>query len=160
MKYCIWYITIISPNFALIFISYSRFKFKNHSQISLRWRHNGHDCVSNHQPRHCLLNRLFERRSKKTSKHRVTGLCEGNSPGTGEFPAQMARNVENVSIWWRHHVNLHTCRSCTWVMIEAAGRSIQDRIDSPDWNKIFNLIGALLYGSKILLANDIARIGS
>ena len=23
--------------------------------------------------------------------------------GTGEFPAQMASNTENVSIWWRHH---------------------------------------------------------
>ena len=22
---------------------------------------------------------------------------------TGEFPAQMASNAENVSIWWRHH---------------------------------------------------------
>ena len=43
------------------------------------------------------------RRLKKTSKLRVTGLCEGNSPGTGEFPAQMASNTENVSIWWRHH---------------------------------------------------------
>ena len=31
-------------------------------------------------------------------------LC-GNSPGTGEFPAQMASNAETVSIWWRHHVN-------------------------------------------------------
>ena len=41
---------------------------------------------------------------KKTSKLRVTGLCAGNSPGTGEFPAQMASNAENVSIWWRHHV--------------------------------------------------------
>ena len=70
---------------------------------SLRWRHNGHKCVSNHQPRHCLLNRLFERRSKKTSKLRVTGLCAGNSPGTGEFPAQMASNAENVSIWWRRY---------------------------------------------------------
>ena len=38
------------------------------------------------------------------SKLRVTGLCEGNSPVTGEFPAQMASNAENVSIWWRHHV--------------------------------------------------------
>ena len=27
----------------------------------------------------------------------------GNSAGTGEFPAQMASNAENVSIWWRHH---------------------------------------------------------
>ena len=40
---------------------------------------------------------------RKTTKLRVTGLCEGNSPGTGEFPAQMASNAENVSIWWRHH---------------------------------------------------------
>ena len=26
-----------------------------------------------------------------------------NSPVSGEFPAQRARNAENVSIWWRHH---------------------------------------------------------
>ena len=39
---------------------------------------------------------------KKTSKLRVTGHCAGNSPGTSEFPAQMASNAENVSIWWRH----------------------------------------------------------
>ena len=29
--------------------------------------------------------------------------CAGNSPVTGEFPAQMASNAENVSIWWRHY---------------------------------------------------------
>ena len=63
------------------------------------WRHNGRDSVSNHQPHDCLLNRLFRRRSKKTSKLRVPGLCAGNSPGT-------ASNEENVSIWWRHHVNM------------------------------------------------------
>ena len=50
-----------------------------------------------------LLNRLFRRRSKKTSMLRVTGLRVGNSLGTGEFPAQMASYAENVSIWWRHH---------------------------------------------------------
>ena len=72
--------------------------------ISLRWRHNGGDSVSNHQPRECLLNRLIRCRSKKTSKLRVAGLCVGNSPRTSEFPAQMASNAENVSIWWRHHV--------------------------------------------------------
>ena len=71
--------------------------------MALRWRHNGHDSVSKHQPHDCLLNRLFRHRSKKTSKLRVTGLCTGNSPGTGEFPAQMPSNAENVSIWWRHH---------------------------------------------------------
>ena len=53
--------------------------------LSLRWRHNGHHGVSNHQHHQCLLNRLFRRRSKITSKLRVTGLCAGNSPVTGEF---------------------------------------------------------------------------
>ena len=32
-------------------------------------------------------------------------LC-GELPVTGEFPAQMASNPENVSIWWRHHGQL------------------------------------------------------
>ena len=76
------------------------------SSLPLQWRHNGLNSVSNHQPHGCLLNRLFRCRSKKTSKLRITGLCAGNSPLTGEFPAQMASNVENVSIWWRHHDNL------------------------------------------------------
>ena len=71
--------------------------------VTLRWRHNERDCVSNHQPHYCLLKRLFGRRSRKTSKLRVTGLCEGNSLETGEFPAQRASNAENVSIRWRHH---------------------------------------------------------
>ena len=52
----------------------------------LRWRHNDHDSVSNHQPHSCLLNRLFGRWSKKTSKFRVTGLCVGNSPGPVNSP--------------------------------------------------------------------------
>ena len=53
---------------------------------TLQWRHNDHDDVSNHQPHGCLLNRLFRRRSKKTSKLRVTGLCVGNSPGPVNSP--------------------------------------------------------------------------
>ena len=73
--------------------------------ISLQWRHNGRGSVSNHQPHDCLLNRLFRRSSRKTSIICVTGLCARNSPGTDEFPAQMASNAENVPIWWRHHVN-------------------------------------------------------
>ena len=39
----------------------------------------------------------------QSKQFRVTGFCAVNSPGTGEFPAQMASNAENVSIWWRHH---------------------------------------------------------
>ena len=77
--------------------------------FTLRWRHNEGDSVSTHQPHLCLFSRLFELRSKKTSKLRVTGLCARNSPETGEFPAQMASNAENVSIWWRHHDHNHIC---------------------------------------------------
>ena len=72
----------------------------------LQWRHNGRDGVSNHLLHHCLLNRLFGRRSKQTSKLRVTGLCAVNSPGTGEFPTQVASNAKHASIWWRHHESL------------------------------------------------------
>ena len=74
-----------------------------------QWRHNGLDGVSNHWPRHCLLSRLFGRRSKKTLKLRVTDYCAWNSPMTGEFPAQMATNAENVSIWWCHHEGRTNC---------------------------------------------------
>ena len=59
--------------------------------------------IINHRIHDCLLNRLFRRRSTNISKLRVTGLCEGNSPVTGEFPSQRASNTVNGSIWWRHH---------------------------------------------------------
>ena len=60
------------------------------------------------------------RRSKKTSKLRVTGLCEGNSPVTGEFPAQGASNASNVSIWWRHHVMEHI-----WICHQNMGHLVE-----------------------------------
>ena len=69
----------------------------------LQWRHNELDGVSNHRRLHCSHTILYRRRSKKTSKFRVTGLCEGNSSVTGEFPAQRAGNAEKFSIWWRLH---------------------------------------------------------
>ena len=70
--------------------------------LPLQWRHNDRVDVSNHQP-NSLLKCLFRRRSKKTSKLCVIGLCAWNSLVTGGFPAQRASNAENVSIWWRHH---------------------------------------------------------
>ena len=55
----------------------------------------------------------------------VTGLCVGKSPGTGEFPAQMACNAENISIWWRHHAKIikpsrphHGVTRTQWVNFE------------------------------------------
>ena len=49
---------------------------------------------------------------------RVTGhLCR--EFGDGEFPAQMASNTENVSIWWRHKVQWRTALIfsliCVWI---------------------------------------------
>ena len=85
---------------------------KSNKMNTLHLCHNGRSGVSNHQPRDSLLNRLFRRRSKKISKLRVTGLYEGNSPGTGEFPAQRPSNAENVSIWWRHHESYCSVSPC------------------------------------------------
>ena len=95
---------------------------------SFQWRHNGRDSVWNHQPHDSLLNRLFRRRSKKTSKLRVTGLCAGNSPGTGEFPAQMARYAENVSIWWRHHELDIKSKGPTWWSLGSWGPVRQESV--------------------------------
>ena len=94
--------------------------------IALHWRNNRRDGVSNHRHLDCLLNRLFRCKSKKTSKLRVTGLCEGNSPVSGEFPSQMfsnteniSSNTENISVWWRHHVitPIILCCELIWIMM-------------------------------------------
>ena len=78
-------------------------------KIALQWRNYWRDCVSNHQLHDCLLNRLFRRRSKKTSsKLHVTGLCAGNSLLTGEF--QMA-SVE-ISSKLLNHLSWRLNRIC------------------------------------------------
>ena len=82
----------------------ARHRDSHYKSKTLQWRHNERDDVSNNQPHDCLPRRLFRCWSKETSKLRVTGPCEGNSPVTGEFPAQRASNTENVSIWWRHQM--------------------------------------------------------
>ena len=103
------------------------------ASLSLQWRHNGHDSISNHQPHHCLLSRLFRRKSKKTSKGRVTGLCVGNSAGTSEFPARMTCNAENVSIWWHHHG--HWGNDCS-----GASEVISKDVYKADWYLIIRKI--------------------
>ena len=96
--------------------------------ISLEWRHNERHGFSNHRRLHCLLSCWFRRRSKKAPKLRVTGLCAGNSPVTGEFPAQKASNAENVSIWWRLHVTSLLCTRSIFALFElTTGKLYQDR---------------------------------
>ena len=58
---------------------------------------------------------------ENTKAPRHWPLC-GNSQVTGEFPAQMSSNAENVSIWWRHHDNYfaivgnHTDIALFWIL--------------------------------------------
>ena len=88
----------------------------------LHWRHNDHDCVSNHQPYDCLLNRLFRRKSKKTSKLRVTGLCVGNSPVPVNSPHKgpVTRKMfpfDDVIMWcccWCTPMPLSPQVTCIW----------------------------------------------
>ena len=69
----------------------------------LQWRHNGRDDVSNHRCLDCLLNRLFSRRSKKTSKLRVNGLCDRwpvNSPHKGPVTRKMFHLMTSSCADW------------------------------------------------------------
>ena len=81
----------------------------------LQWCHNDRNGVSNHRRLECLLKRLFRRRSKKTLKLCVTGLCKGNSPVTDESSAQRASNTEMFpfDVVIMHTVALMTMKQ-TW----------------------------------------------
>ena len=83
------------------------------------------------------LNRLFWRKSKKISKLRVTGLFAGISPVTGEFPAQMNSNAENVSIWWCHLVYIQRVR-VTKGNDRIAFRNNFDTFNTHEWLSVSN----------------------
>ena len=72
-------------------------------------------------------------RSKNISKLHVTGLCEGNSPVTSEFPAQRASNAENVSIWWRHHGGSSVPYSDIYPVLDLYSAHITEHIWLPWW---------------------------
>ena len=74
----------------------------------LQWRHNDHYGVSNHQPHDCLLNHLFRRRSKKTSKLCITGLCVGNPPGPVNSPHKGLVMRKIIPFLWCHHTSICT----------------------------------------------------
>ena len=87
---------------------------------TLHWRHNDHGGVSNHQPHGCLFNPLFRRRSKKTSKPRVTGLCAGNSPGPVKSPHKLPVtrkmfSFDDVIMIAIHHRYKDHCLDTDWI---------------------------------------------
>ena len=65
-------------------------------------------------------------------------LCAGNSPVTGEFPAQRASNTENVSIWWRHHPPLSLLLvSCLLRLMLHLFRPINNHPEVPLHNRLY-----------------------
>ena len=102
--------------------------FRLNTLLSVTAQALGDMTVTSQWGRWCLKSptlRLFtqpfiQAQIKDASKLRFTGLCDGNSPVIGEFPAHRTSNAENVSIWWRHHVlfiltkatQFHMVRSC------------------------------------------------
>ena len=87
MNYWMGFIsTMIFGDFLYVVSNLAHCKLPLALSRPLHWRHNDYDGVSNHQPHGCLLNRLFRRRSKKTWKLLVTGLCVWNSPGPVNSP--------------------------------------------------------------------------
>ena len=86
----------VSPQCVLL--SSSTGVLKNGLYVTLLCRHNELNVVSNLRSLDGLLDRLLRRKSKKTWKLRVTGLCAGNSLLSGEFLSQRASNAENIPI--------------------------------------------------------------
>ena len=86
--------TLYHFHFVGLFNDNEKWHLVNQINKSLQWRNNERDDVSNYRRLDCLLNHLLRPRSRKTSKLRVTGLCEGKPPVTGGFSSQRASNAE------------------------------------------------------------------
>ena len=76
--------------------------------VTLQWRHNGWDGVSNHQPPDCLLKRLFRRRSKKQSSASLAFMRRihrwpVNSPHKGPVTRKMFPSDDAImrNSWFR-----------------------------------------------------------
>ena len=116
--------------------------------LALRWRHNEWDGVSNHQPHDCLVNCLSGRRSKKTSKPRVTGLCAGISPGPVDSPHKwpVTRKLfpfddvimvydSLITVWWlADDDNDSCCDIYDWLMLDWCRRWLIDDLDR--WSRL------------------------
>ena len=132
-------------------------------RITLQWRHNGRDSVSNYQPHNCLLNRLFRRRSKKTSKLCVTGLCARNSPGNGEFLAQMAqlrgKCFHLMTSSWQWAIITHPCTSIGYNH-SSADSTAHRRFDQYKVSGFFHNVTSFwwLHGLSDVIISNLTRL--
>ena len=69
---------------------------------SLQWRDNETRWRLKSPASRLFTQPLVQAQIKENIKAPRHWLCEGNSLGTGEFPAERASDTENVSFWWRH----------------------------------------------------------
>ena len=101
-------------SFSLI-LDGQHFIIENYHSRILQWRHNGRYGVSNYQHLDCLLNRLFRCRSMKTSKLRVTGLCEGNSPVNSPHKGPVTRKMSSLDDVIMKPIKRHCIAQCIGV---------------------------------------------
>ena len=74
-----------------------------------------------------MIGHLVRAVTNKTSSALLV-LCWVNQVVTGKFPSQRDRNVENLSMWWRHHdINPHH------MMTSSNGNIF--RVTGPLWGK-------------------------
>ena len=71
-RHCGWYVCFHYSDFV-----HSSCRWIDRDDYTLQWCHNERDGFSNHRRLDYLLNLLFRRRSKKTSKLRVIGIHRG-----------------------------------------------------------------------------------
>ena len=76
------------------------------SQFPLRWRHNGRDGVSNHQPHGCFSTVYSVEDHWEHQSSALLAFVQGIHRRPVNSPHKMTSNAEYVSIWWRYHVYL------------------------------------------------------
>ena len=110
---------------------------------TFQWRHKERDGVSNYQPHNYLLNvyRGTDPRNYQSAASLVS--VSGTSPVTGEFPAQRASYVENVSIWWRHH----ELKKASEVQIESTYLSLQNTFNTFKQHILNNLTHLIAFSN-------------
>ena len=134
------------------------------SQTS-QWRHDEREGVSNNQHHHCLLNRSFRRRSKKTSKLRVSSPLRGiyrwpvNSPH--KWPV-MRKMLYSMTSSWRQRAIIiwsSSIQDLLFPCVAATSRPLS-RYSFPDtfltrmWRRWFF---TNFCGFKILVLDPISR---
>ena len=70
---------------------------------TLQWRHNGRVKRLKSPASRLFTQSFIQTQIKENIKAPHHWPLCGNSPGPGEFLAQMASYAENFSIWWPHH---------------------------------------------------------